>query len=627
MPNLVNSPVGTDGTIALTNNSNGTVDLIADTAGYYLAGTPTEAGAFTSLTPFRQLDTRNGTGATTALAVAPWATVRVRVTGRGGIPATGVSAVAVNVTVTSTGTAGNITVYAGGTAQPGTSNLNFTAGQTIPNLVNSPVGTDGTIALTNNSGSTVHLIAETAGYFLAGAPTAGGIFASLTPFRQLDTRNGTGAASSTVAPWSTVRVKVAGRGGIPATGVSAVAVNVTVTNPGTEGNITVYAGGTKQPGTSNLNFTPGQTIPNLVNSPVGTDGTIALTNNSGSTIHLIADTAGYYLAGAPSDSVYAWGSNEYGQLGIGSRVSSTVPVQVAGLSGAVSVHGAGSTRYAILKDGTVKAWGFGTSGQLGSGGASSSSVPVQVSALTNVQDLSTDGNSTYALLKDGTVRAWGINGLGELGIGARQDSWVPVEIPGLAGVVSISAGTYGPLALLEDGTVRAWGSNRFGQLGNGTTTDSRTPVQVTGLTGVKAVYKAGLRSLALLEDGTVRAWGSNANGELGNGTTTDSTLPVQVLGLTGVQKLSSDGHTCALLDDGTVRTWGYNANGELGNGTTTSSSIPVTVTGLADVKDISCEGGTSLALLNDGHSTRLGLKLVRGTDLRAGTSPRTGGGC
>jgi subtilisin family serine protease len=129
--------------------------------------TPTAPGAFTSLTPFRQLDTRDGTGAAAAGTVAPWATIRVKVTGRGGIPAAGVSAVAVNVTVTSPGTAGNITVYAGGTTQPGTSNLNFTAGQTIPNLVNSPVGTDGTIALTNNSGSTVHLIADTAGYYLS----------------------------------------------------------------------------------------------------------------------------------------------------------------------------------------------------------------------------------------------------------------------------------------------------------------------------------------------------------------------------------------------------------------------------------------------------------------------------
>ncbi|WP_043438955.1 hypothetical protein, partial [Arthrobacter sp. UNC362MFTsu5.1] len=130
----------------------------------------------------------------------------------------------------------------------------------------------------------VHTSPATAFVSESFIPTVAGTFTSLTPFRQLDTRNGTGGISGAVAPWATIRVKVTGRGGIPAAGVSAVSVNVTVTSPGTAGNITVYAGGTNQPGTSNLNFTSGQTIPNLVNSPVGTDGTIALTNNSGSTV-------------------------------------------------------------------------------------------------------------------------------------------------------------------------------------------------------------------------------------------------------------------------------------------------------------------------------------------------------
>ncbi|MFB0840542.1 hypothetical protein ACETK3_21420, partial [Arthrobacter sp. E44] len=79
------TPVGSDGTIALTNNSNGTVHLTADTSGYYIAGTAVDPGAFSSQTPFRQLDTRNGTGGTSG-PVAPGATIKVPVTGRGGIP-------------------------------------------------------------------------------------------------------------------------------------------------------------------------------------------------------------------------------------------------------------------------------------------------------------------------------------------------------------------------------------------------------------------------------------------------------------------------------------------------------------------------------------------------------------
>ncbi|MFJ5977361.1 hypothetical protein, partial [Pseudarthrobacter oxydans] len=161
----------------------------------------------------------------------------------------------------------------------------------------SPVANDGTIALTNNSSGTVHLIADTSGYYTAGTPSTPGAFSSQAPFRQLDTRNGTGGTTGPVAPGATIRVPVTGRGGIPATGVSAVAINVTATSPTSFGNITVHAGGTTAPGTSNLNFTPGDTTPNLVISPVANDGTIALTNNSSGTVHLIADTSGYYIRG------------------------------------------------------------------------------------------------------------------------------------------------------------------------------------------------------------------------------------------------------------------------------------------------------------------------------------------
>ena len=129
------------------------------------------------------------------------------------------------------------------------------------------------------------------------APSNPGAFTSLAPYRQLDTRNGTGGVSGPVAPGATIRVPVNGHGGIPTTGVSAVAVNVTVTQPSSYGNIVVYASGTALPGTSNLNFTAGQTIPNLVIAPVGSDGMIALTNNSSGTVQLIADTSGYYLGG------------------------------------------------------------------------------------------------------------------------------------------------------------------------------------------------------------------------------------------------------------------------------------------------------------------------------------------
>ena len=293
VPNLVVVKVGADGKIALTNNSAGTVQLVGDVAGYFLAGTPVDAGAFTSLAPSRVLDTRKANGASGP--VQGRGTIHVQVLGRGGVPASNVSAVVVNVTVTSTKAAGYITVYPDGTTMPNASNLNFTSGLTVPNLVVVKVGADGKIALTNNSAGTVQLVGDVAGYFLAGTPVDAGAFTSLAPSRVLDTRKANGA-SGPVQGRGTIHVQVLGRGGVPASNVSAVVVNVTVTSTKAAGYITVYPDGTTMPNASNLNFTSGLTVPNLVVVKVGADGKIALTNNSAGTVQLVGDVAGYYLA-------------------------------------------------------------------------------------------------------------------------------------------------------------------------------------------------------------------------------------------------------------------------------------------------------------------------------------------
>lgn len=306
IPNLVTVKVGTDGKINLKNNSAGSVHLIADVAGYYVAGTPTVPGAFVSLDPARVLDTRVGNGAPNA-AVAAQSTVDLQITGRGGVPADGVAAVVVNVTVTGPATGGFITVYPSGSSQPTASNLNFSAGQTIPNLVTVKLGTGGKIKLTNNSAGTVQLIADVAGYYLAGTPTVPGAFVSVDPSRVLDTRVGNGTGQAPVPGTSWMSVQVTARGGVPAVDVAAVVMNVTVTEPITGGFITVYPNGTTEPTASNLNFSAGQNIPNLAAVKVGGNGRIALANNSAGTVHLIADIAGYFL-GSPENLDEVWPS-------------------------------------------------------------------------------------------------------------------------------------------------------------------------------------------------------------------------------------------------------------------------------------------------------------------------------
>jgi hypothetical protein len=255
-------------------------------------------GTVMSLSPARIMDTRTNLGVTGP--VPALGTVSLQVTGKGGVPASGVSAVVVNVTAVDPTSAGYITVWPSGTTMQQTSNLNFQAGQNIPNLVVVPVGADGKIQLFNGSGGTVQLLADVTGYIIGGTPTLPGTLTSLAPSRIMDTRTNLGVTGP-VPALGTVSLQVTGQGGVPASGVSAVVVNVTAADPTSAGYITVWPSGATMQQTSNLNFQAGQNIPNLVVVPVGADGKIQLFNGSGGTVQLIADVTGYIL-GTPAPS-------------------------------------------------------------------------------------------------------------------------------------------------------------------------------------------------------------------------------------------------------------------------------------------------------------------------------------
>ncbi|MEV7781397.1 right-handed parallel beta-helix repeat-containing protein [Kitasatospora sp. NPDC088351] len=245
--------------------------------------------AFTPAGPTRLLDTREAVGVPQKQAVPAGGTVDLQVAGMAGIPAEGLTAVTMNVTVTETQQAGFLTVYPHGDELPNASNLNWAAGSTIPNLVTVPVK-DGKVSFRNSSGGTVQVIADLAGYHSA----KGSLFHAQGPTRLLDTREAVGVPQKQAVPADgTVDLQVAGVGGIPASGVTAVTLNVTVTEPQQAGFLTVYPHGDTLPDTSNLNWVAGRTIANLVTVPVK-DGKVSFHNASGGTTHVVADLAGYY---------------------------------------------------------------------------------------------------------------------------------------------------------------------------------------------------------------------------------------------------------------------------------------------------------------------------------------------
>jgi len=341
----------------------------------------------------------------------------------------------------------------------------------------------------------------------------------------------------------------------------------------------------------------------------------------------MVDAGDYFTVALRSDgTVWTWGRNESGQLGnttnIGTNNANRIPTQVAGLSGVIQISAGGSHAVALKSDGTVYAWGTNRYGQLGnttnSGTTNSNATPLQVTDLTGVSQISAGEIHTVALKNDGTVWAWGINGYGQLGnptnVGTSNTNVTPLQVTGLTGVSQVSAGDGHTVALMGNGTVYAWGDNYSGQLGNstndGTENANAVPLQVTGLTGVSQLSAGYNHTIALKSDGTVYAWGSNSFGCLGDNTTTKKVTPTKVHGvgnvdfLTGVSQVSAgENYTVALKSDGTAYAWGYNIYGQLGNHTNVNlnpNSTPLQITGLTEGCQVSAGKFHTVVLKIDG---------------------------
>jgi endoglucanase len=287
VPNLVSVGLGTGGSVTIYNGL-GKADAIVDLEGYFAPSSGGTAGEFVPVVPARIADTRAGSGHPNAgLKLTAGSTLNVQVTGAGGIPAAGVTAVVLNTTVTDTTTAGFLTVFPTGTMLPTASNLNWTAGVTVPNRIMVPVGTGGQVAFYNGLGS-ADLIVDVSGYF-TDSSGAGASFTPVTPARIIDTRNGMGPLGA----GATMPVQVAGNGGVPSSGASAVVLNVTVVNPTAGSDLVIWPDLAGQPSASDLNFAAGQTVPNLVVVKVSPLGKIDIFNAFGST-NVIVDVVGWY---------------------------------------------------------------------------------------------------------------------------------------------------------------------------------------------------------------------------------------------------------------------------------------------------------------------------------------------
>ncbi|MFZ4790401.1 MAG: InlB B-repeat-containing protein [Candidatus Competibacteraceae bacterium] len=373
---------------------------------------------------------------------------------------------------------------------------------------------------------------------------------------------------------------------------------------------------------------------------------IALAASGSPDFASVASGLNHTIALRRDGTVWAWGANPAGQLGDGTTLTRYQPVQVVTgstrvpLTGVTVIAVGAQHSVAVKKDGTVWAWGSNQYGQLGDN--SSPEVkrlyPVQVRSgdypnlapLRNIKAVAASDLHTIALSNAGTVWAWGANTRGQLGLGTTQTRRTATLIPGLTQVQTITArGKEADLSQelgisarnivqRRDGALWGWGDNRYCQLGDRGQLGAwiSKPVLLPSLSqlgvGLGNLASGAYHGVAWRPDGTAWTWGNNSQGQLGDHTTTERCSPIRVAGLTGVSTVGAgQDHTLITTGDGAVWGWGNNDRGQLGVGDANPRLIPTRMRG---------EGGVGFLNLKAAVTTPLTLTKI-GTGAGTITGP------
>lgn len=302
--------------------------------------------------------------------------------------------------------------------------------------------------------------------------------------------------------------------------------------------------------------------------------------------------------------LWSWGNNEFGKLGLGNNTNYSSPKQVGSLTGWLQVSAGGyqGAVTAVKQDGTLWSWGYNQNGQLGLGNRTRYSSPKQVGALTIWLQTSAGEYHTAAVTTAGTLWTWGRNANGQLGLGNTTNYSSPVQVGSLTNWLAVSCGGHSTCATKTDGTLWAWGKNDYGQLGQGNTTYRSSPVQIGALTTWAAVQVGTSTAIAVKTDGTLWGWGrANNYGQLGLGSNTNYSSPKQIGLLTNwTANFFVDEYAVAVKTDGTLWGWGRNSNGNLGLGNITQYNSPVQIGALTNWQSSHSSGEATAAIKTNG---------------------------
>jgi alpha-tubulin suppressor-like RCC1 family protein len=283
--------------------------------------------------------------------------------------------------------------------------------------------------------------------------------------------------------------------------------------------------------------------------------------------NIIAIAAGenHSIALKGDGSVWVWGDNSSGQLGNSSSGGYiTTPMQVSNLTNIKAIATKHRHNLALKTDGSLWGWGANNAGQLGIGTTTNSNVPVQISSITAVTAISAGTNHSLAVKQDGSTWAWGNNNDGQLGDKSYTNRNTPVKVSNLTNVTDVAAGANHSLAITQNGEIWSWGNNYYGQLGYSGSNFVNEPTKINTLSGITGITSGNNHNLALKQDGSVFTWGNNEFGQLADGTKIDRTIPNQVISLKNISTVSAGhNHSVALKEGSTNWAWGCNQYNKL----------------------------------------------------------------
>lgn len=291
-------------------------------------------------------------------------------------------------------------------------------------------------------------------------------------------------------------------------------------------------------------------------------------------------SAGFdYTLGIKADgTLWAWGHDNYGQLGVSPIYDRNVPVQVGTATNWQSIAAGTNHSLAIKTDGTLWAWGNNSNFQLGTLPLSAIVyTPTQVGTLTTWQSVAAGLEHSLAIKTDGSLWAWGRNNYNQLGDNTLISKQTPTHIGlGYSDFTKISAGNYHSIAIRANHTLYAWGDNFYGQLGDGTGVNKTVPTLIGSFSDWDTVDAGGDHNIGRKTGGTIWGWGYNNSGQVGDGTFIDKLSPVQLGTATYTIISAGNAHSMAGNASG-LWSWGDNTYGQLGDGTTVNKTSPTQI--------------------------------------------------